>query len=471
MANELPSGWEDASALSGIMGSGFGDVPIKTRIRYSGKTFVLVTDKSGAYKVFEDVTELNANSLVLDKPKDSNADPGGAFSREDLKTSIGGNAGLTGLFEQSRSTVARAFGTYLTDQEASAIQDPRLRELRRVEVNPSENQPQPVNLEDIDFGVTAEDFAAGGAGAYSENQSSLKYPETLNSKQDRIIITQKRYSTKGSTSFIPNFPQNQTQTNSSEVILGNVILPMPNNLTESNATGWGENSLSTVAGTIFGAAISAAQRIADPINPNQTGIRAEGEALTSAGFKEAVKKSLTLNAAAAITKFVGINVDPEAFRARATGTVINPNLQLLFNGPKLRSFGFEFKMTPRTENEAKSIRYIIKFFKKGMAPVRKLTGDSASSEGFYLGAPNVFDISFKSGDGGENLTSIGKIKTCALQQLNVNYTPEGFYAAYQDAAAKGSQPISVVIQLAFTELEPYYNDEYSSESDIASGVN
>ena len=34
---------------------------------------------------------------------------------------------------------------------------------------------------------------------------------------------------------------------------------------------------------------------------------------------------------------------------RTTGQVMNPNMELLFNGPQLRSFGFTFKLYKRTK--------------------------------------------------------------------------------------------------------------------------
>jgi hypothetical protein len=118
-------------------------------------------------------------------------------------------------------------------------------------------------------------------------------------------------------------------------------------------------------------------------------------------------------------------------------------------------------MTPRSASESIMIRKIIRFFKQGMSP-RRSANDDAS---FFLGTPNIFKIQFKSR--GKELKSIGKIKTCALVSFNMNYTPDGFYAAYQDAAANGSQPIAVSIQLGFTELTPVFNDEYDSDySDI-----
>jgi hypothetical protein len=149
-----------------------------------------------------------------------------------------------------------------------------------------------------------------------------------------------------------------------------------------------------------------------------------------------------------------LQVDAEAYRARATGTVINPNLELLFNGPKLRAFQFSFKMAPRSADEAKQIRGIIKFFKKSMAPKRAVTQDDA----FFLGAPNVFRIKFMNGN--KESTTLPTLKTCALVNFTVNYTADGFYSAFNDG-----QPVSVQIDLSFAELTPIYNDNYGPEED------
>lgn len=173
-----------------------------------------------------------------------------------------------------------------------------------------------------------------------------------------------------------------------------------------------------------------------------------------AAAKNQIEQQLTLKAAAEAVKKLGINVNAEAYRARVTGTVINPNLELLFNGPKLRSFSFSFKMTPRSGDEAKQIRDIIKFFKKGMAPKRA----TAAEDAFFLGAPNVFRISFM--HKGKPSKSLPTLKTCALVNFNVNYTADGFYSSFGDG-----QPISLQVDMSFAELTPIYNDHYYFNED------
>ena len=46
-------------------------------------------------------------------------------------------------------------------------------------------------------------------------------------------------------------------------------------------------------------------------------------------------------------KLAGINLTADEVLARTSGKVLNPNAELLFQGPVLRDFGFEFLMIAR----------------------------------------------------------------------------------------------------------------------------
>jgi hypothetical protein len=294
-----------------------------------------------------------------------------------------------------------------------------------------------------------------------ENFRALKYPITMNSKQDRIFISQVRYKRTGVVQREGDFAKLEP--------VGSVTLPIPNDITETNSVGWGEDSLSNAAARLMGPLTEGASIIASGENMGQLSNVGDKimKVLNDPSVGQRVRQTLTTRAAASLIGKLGIQVNPEAYITRATGAAINPNLELLFSGPKLRQFGFQFKMTPRSQNEATEIRKIIRFFKQGMSP-RKGSGDTS----FFLGTPNVFKLKFLSGEGGSELKSIGRIKTCALVSFAVNYTPDGLYAAFNDALAGGSQPISVTIQMGFTELTPIFNDEYDATyDDIGPNIN
>ena len=52
--------------------------------------------------------------------------------------------------------------------------------------------------------------------------------------------------------------------------------------------------------------------------------------------------------------FAGQAASAPSFVQRATGKIINNNMELLFNGPTLRSFNFSFKLRPRSAITARS---------------------------------------------------------------------------------------------------------------------
>ena len=57
--------------------------------------------------------------------------------------------------------------------------------------------------------------------------------------------------------------------------------------------------------------------------------------------------------------------------ARGAGIIPNPNMELLFRSPELRTFGFAYRLTAEVKTRVKEIRKIIRFFKQGMSPKRQ----------------------------------------------------------------------------------------------------
>jgi hypothetical protein len=133
---------------------------------------------------------------------------------------------------------------------------------------------------------------------------------------------------------------------------------------------------------------------------------------------------------------------------RTTGAVLNPNLELLFTGPKLRGFQFNFSLSAREKAEAIVIKKIIRFFKQGMSVKR-----AAST--LFLKAPNTFNIQYIHKN--KDHPWINRIKECALTNFTVNYTPAGNYATFEDGAMTQYD-----ITLSFSELDPIYDDDYTA---------
>lgn len=126
---------------------------------------------------------------------------------------------------------------------------------------------------------------------------------------------------------------------------------------------------------------------------------------------------------------------------RDLGKALNPQIEMVYKKTQNRSFVFDFRMQPRSRSESISIKNIVKQFKKFSAP--SIAGDS---DGAYFNIPGQFDIEFMF-KSNEN-KFIGKISTCVLENIDVNYSSAGPFATFDDGA-----PVEVNLQLRFTEVD------------------
>ena len=141
-------------------------------------------------------------------------------------------------------------------------------------------------------------------------------------------------------------------------ILGTITLPIPGGIVDQNIANWSPDSLDTIAKGFASVA--------------QAGITGGAEPATEAakkGLKGALGDGGGAAEAKVTSKFVematGVNV-----LGRQYGAVDNPNMELLFSGPSLRSFSFTFKLSPRSEGEAIAVKTIIRSFKQAMSAKR-----------------------------------------------------------------------------------------------------
>ena len=230
--------------------------------------------------------------------------------------------------------------------------------------------------------------------------------------------------------------------------IGSVTLPIPGGISDANACNWGDDTMGPLQ--LAGAAI--ALNLLDTSKNIPGGVSGVLGNLKNqiVDNNKVIKDAIgTATAAAA----VGSNIN--SLLSRTQGMILNPNLELLFQAPTLRPFTFQFKMSPRSADEAKEIVKIIRFFKQGMAPIRE-------ESRLFLKTPHTFKIRYL--QLGEESKFLNKFKECALLSCSIQYTPEGNYAPYEDGAMSSYQ-----MSLQFKELEPVYNDEYANDNDASIG--
>ena len=287
--------------------------------------------------------------------------------------------------------------------------------------------------------AAAEGTGTPKPGTRNDGFGNYVFPQTLRKEvangQDFLKINMMKYEPRGDfnkESF--TFSERDTDRKS----IGSVILPIPGGIQDGQSCQWGGSTMTPLdmakadialagvtkgIGDAVGTAGDAAEKLAAGFGGNKKGIAA-----VIAGMAAGAGNLLT----------------------RTTGAITNPNMELLFGGPDLRTFSFQFTLAPRSKPEAMEVIKIIRFFKQGMSPIR-------TKSMLFLKSPHTFKLSYKGSDG-EDHKYLNKFKECALGGFNVNYTPNGNYSTYEDGVMTAYQ-----ITMNFRELNPIYNDDYGSD--------
>ena len=230
--------------------------------------------------------------------------------------------------------------------------------------------------------------------------------------------------------------------------LGHMTLPIPDGVSDANRVNFGNGNLNPAQAIFADVASAAFLGTGDRVTKKISNLVNSEEFET-----DQIKKSIGALAAGNV---LGVNSDE--FIARTEGQIFNNNLELLFQGPTLRSFNFQYKFSPRDESEIKQVMKIIRAFKQSSAVQRSKTG-------IFLVTPNTYKLEFKKG--GRTLGTsnrhrfLPRMKECALLGVNVNYMPEGSYMTYdtEDISFEGSM-VTYVVTLSFQELDPVFNGDY-----------
>ena len=246
--------------------------------------------------------------------------------------------------------------------------------------------------------------------------------------------------------------------------IGTVILPIPGGIQDSQQVSWTEDTINPFQLALANIALDTIGQ--GPKEGAGTATDLVKSALSSEDTKSALGTYIAAQASGA-----------QRLQTRTTGSVMNPNMELLFNAPSIRNFSFAFTLAPRSREEAKTVIRIIRFFKQGMAPIR-------SKSRLFLKSPHTFRLAYKhkalTGDreGDRNLIAsqgtnnaatdhpyLNKFKECAMSTFGVNYTPNGPYSTYEDGVMTAYN-----ITMNFQEMNPIYNDDYGSSGPLPAEI-
>ena len=229
-----------------------------------------------------------------------------------------------------------------------------------------------------------------------------------------------------------------------------VFLPMdPTGLQEGNGVDWGKGEVNPFDIAGFNIAQGAIRNLGGAKSGEQI-VNAMKDSMADA-VKEGKNMLGGFDTSDIAAYFAGQAIGNNTIFSRAAGKVLNQNLELLFSGPGLRTFSYNFRFTPREEAEARVVKSIIKLFKKAMAP-------RLSESGIFLKSPHVFKLKYYYKNGQEH-PYLNKIKTCALTNFNIQYAPDGSYMTYDDGSMT-----SYTTSMSFAELNPIYEKDIDESS-------
>ena len=290
---------------------------------------------------------------------------------------------------------------------------------------------------------------------FAENGEILQYPEAdlTSFGYDYIQITGHKYTTKNtngfgqsdSTGVFNNSFENYSVSSKLGQVTKIIQLPMQPGLSESNAVDWTQDEINEIQRRAAGIAGNAINGIRGSASLDDLG-KVFANLLGNTG--KAAQQLINDNGLAPfITAYFAGQAVGANIVGRSTGQVLNKNLELLFKGPKLRQFSFNFTFTPRSDSEALTIKKMIRFFKKSMAP-------EVSPERIFLYTPDIFQLQYIHNSGGGH-PYLNRFKPCALTNFSANYTPGNSYMTYKDGSMTQYQ-----VTMTFSELEPIYQNEH-----------
>ena len=343
------------------------------------------------------------------------------------------------LGEESQLTIKQAFG-----QSANLeLGDPELRKnLSNYAdgLNIFENPGSASAGNDGDKGTPTQPAIPPRATPVARKRyGNLKYPLTLDGI-DYMTIRQFAYVPLSEIGAASGRERRADRRHKSSI--GSVTLPIPSQLADTNAVSWNQSEFNDLqmAGMQAGSRIMNSGNFFGAVQSEvENGLNALGN--NTQGAKSAIQSFL-------LGGLPGINKSTNEILGRMNGQMLNPNLELIFNGPTLREFQYSFRLTPRSDLESRMVRSIIRFFKQGMS-VKETTTN------MFLSSPNVFQPRFYNKQGRQH-TFINTIKKCACTSFTVNYVPDNTYMTLPNSSMTAYD-----ISMQFTELDPIVDMDYS----------
>ena len=238
-----------------------------------------------------------------------------------------------------------------------------------------------------------------------------------------------------------------------------IVLPMPPSIVDKYGMEYNTNDLGTTGAIGASAADMAIGLMRDP-SAAQQGDFGEDEIETM------TNDAITFGTAA-IAQLNPFKDQLNAPLEQALGGIANPHTAILFQSMKLKEFEFTWKLYPQSKKEQNDLNNIIHLIKTRSHPsfhYSKVAKEDGST-GFvgnnaFLKYPHEVDLYYLGGSG------MHKFKRAVINNLSINYTPEG---GLNFNAATGA-PSFIEITIGFTETQIWTAEDFGAAPEPIPGL-
>jgi hypothetical protein len=229
----------------------------------------------------------------------------------------------------------------------------------------------------------------------------------------------------------------------SKNISGSIRLPLPNQLNDQYGMDVNSNQPLGLLGNINGG----------DLNETKNRMLAAGKSAAEAyknafmsGNKGAISQLAfkTVALSPGISDLVGAVLpgvsgqQVQAFASAEAGVVRNPHLTSIFEGVRLKSYEFTWRLSPKSEAEAKKLNHMINYIKAFMHPAIL-----QNSGGFALEYPYIANVQFE----GLPAEVTPNVNDSFITGMNIHSSSGNGVALFRDG-----QPVFVDLSLHFQEI-------------------
>ena len=221
---------------------------------------------------------------------------------------------------------------------------------------------------------------------------------------------------------------------------------MPQDIGTQIGAQWGGKSFGFLGKDVAGVGANIAKGTLEGIKDASSGI---GDIIKNNANADALKSLGASLTRAALNSIPGVggNLSVNDIVQGGSSKILNPNVELMYEGPTLRELSLKFKLVARTSTESKIIKEIATSFRKAAAPANK---DSR-----FINLPAYVRMRYMRG--GKQNQNLPKHRMFAINGVDVNYTPDGQYIVYED----GYVP-SIEIGLALQETKIIFFEDIAN---------